>query len=400
MNPGAARWAAVLLCLGVAACSGLTTGADGGAGGGAAGGAGGGAAGGGAGGGAAAGGAGGGAAGGGTGGGAAGGGAGGGSAGGSGGGGGLIRVVDAGTWQLTALTPPAPSGEFLSVAGTSDSAVWFGSGSGDIHYWNGSGMTQVYSDTTATTDIEDLFVTSAGRVLATAGNKLAECAGGCTANGTFQTAAAGGTLRHFTGVCGDASGSVLYAVGADSSNALLLRWDGSWTTVLNEPVTPGSFQDCAVLSDGTVVIAAYADALRVSPDAGRAVEAIPRSAKGGLSAYWWRAVLRGGEVWLAGQGRRIARRDGTGAWTVPYEGADLQRLHGLGSVGAGLLVAGGDETTVGTRVLLENGDWTLAPDPAGLWVRGVYAPSEAVHYLAGFVQPSSTSSGRLWRASR
>jgi hypothetical protein len=154
-----------------------------------------------------------------------------------------------------------------------------------------------------------------------------------------------------------------------------------------------------VLADGTLLVSGQDDVLRRSADGGTAVEPVPNPS-GGASPYWWNLTLHQGEVWAAGQGRRLGRRSTAGSWSIAYEsGLDLYRFHALGSAG-GVLVATGDESTVFTRVVVEGNTATLYPTPTGFWGRGVFVTGADEHFLVGWDGPMPSTTGRIFRLSR
>jgi hypothetical protein len=385
------RSVVALACVALLGCSGLYTNPDSGNGGGA-GGSGGGAAGG-------SGGSGGGS--GGSGGGGTGG-SGGGTAGGTGGSGGgfggfQVATLDAGAFTRTEVMFTSPPDEYLSIAGLSENQYLVGDGSGRITAWDNGTTRVVYTDP-GNFDLNILQMLPSGETIASSNNHLAFCAGNCFQTGTFQ--------NNFNVPSGQSIGAaclgngVAFAVSTLGSTNTLHEFHGaSWADMgtLPGPTTPES---CIVLADGTLIITGSDDALRRDADGGTAVEAIPNSAKGGLSPYWWGTTLYQGEVWAAGQGRRLARRSSSGTWTIVYEGNDLYRFHGIGASGGTLVTAGDDDSPVHNRAVVENNTVFITADPQEFYGRGVFVPSPNVHIVVGFQNPATVSEGKIYKFTR
>lgn len=390
----ASRCLAALLCLWVAACSGLYTNTDGGSGGGegGSGGSGGSAGSGGSGGSGGAGGSGGSGGTGGTGGS-------GGTGGGSGGGTAvafIITPLDAGAWTMTELAPQATAPqEYDSIAGLSASQLWVGDSAGQLWAWS-TAWTKVYTDPESR-GLSSIYVSPTAEVFVVGDHHAAHCLGSCSQAGTFQPGPTLPATDIFYGVCGRAG--VAYAVGQTQAGNVAYRFQSGAWGLLATWTAPASAISCTVLDDGTLLVAGSNDVWRRSPDGGTAVETVPRSERPGISPYWWGMTRWGAEVWMAGQGRRLARRSAEGAWSIPYEGGDLSRFHGIHAAG-GALVATGDDSTLYQRVLVEGSTVGLLDTPSNFWGRGAFVVSPTEHYVVGFQGPVISRKGKVYKLTR
>jgi hypothetical protein len=305
--------------------------------------------------------------------------------------------LDAGVWTQAELTTggSVPE-EFVSIAGESATRFWVGDSSGRLWAFFNNTWAVVYTDS-SNYDLHALFLSGAGEVFAIADRQLAYCAGNCSQPGTFQVNLSVPTLSRLGAVCGG-NGFAYAIVQSSSGNTVQAFRGGSWSEVasFSAPVSPAT---CIVLPDGTLVVMGQDDAWRRAPDAGTAIEPVPNSPRPALSPYWYGTTHHNGEVWAAGQGRRIGRRTADGTWSVVYEGtSDLYRFHAIGASG-GTLVATGDESTIHTRVIVEGNTVQLAPNPSGLWGRGVFVVSPNEHVVVGF-QGQAVRTGKMYRMTR
>lgn len=325
-------------------------------------------------------------------------------------GGGLLPVLDAGThgFAFTALALPVAVPSVNAIAGRSADDVWFAADYSILFHYDGQSVRVAHQDAYTGLSFKALHLTATG-VLALSGSRIVECDADCVDAGSTSWRSTATPFLQLGGFC--EVGRQLLAVGWDgtsgagSAGVLLKRQpDAGWSRVLTLDATYASA--CLPLDGSRALIAANKNFVVVTTtDAGsftQTLEPVPGSNPVFAPEYWHALVAHDGVVTAAGVGRRIARRNGSGQWTLLAQGlgGDTRPYEAVAAAVPGEVeVVGFNATPPGSRASVTAQGIVLAGTPTEA-LRDVWAADAQRWFFVGATTTGTSPEGVVYRATR